>query len=117
MLNRAEGFFAFRPADDGDVLLVSKTHTIWVSLDRQAPITDPVRLSAARMLGVEVVLAGGATPGGWAGVELPEEHARLLDYFEASPGALFAGWSHAATHHVNRAVVLFARPPTRDAPL
>ena len=36
MLNRAEGFFAFRPADDGDVLLVSKTHTIWVSLDRRS---------------------------------------------------------------------------------
>src|SRR5437870_9844340 len=83
MLNRAEGFFAFRPADDGNVLLVSKAHTTWVSLDRQAPITDPARLSAARMLGVELVLAGGAPLGGRASVELPVHDYRLLDYFNA----------------------------------
>ena len=47
MLNRPEGFFAFRPADEGDVLLVSKAHTMWLSQDRQAPIADPARLSAA----------------------------------------------------------------------
>ncbi len=110
MLNRAEGFFAFRPADDGDVLLVSKTHTIWVSIDRQAPITDPARLSAARMLGVEVVLAGGVTLEGWASVELPVHHSRLLDYLNASHDAFFAVWTHAATHYVNRAHVLYARP-------
>src|SRR2546425_10022710 len=85
MLNRAEGFFAFRPADDGDVLLVSKTHTIWVSIDRQAPITDPARLSAARMLGIEGVLAGGATLGGWASVEPPVHHARRLGCLNPSP--------------------------------
>ena len=58
MLNRPEGFFAFRPTDEGDVLLVSKAHTISLSLDRQAPIADPTRLSVARMLGTELVLAG-----------------------------------------------------------
>jgi hypothetical protein len=110
MLNRAEGFFAFRAADEDDVLLPSKGHTIWVSVDRQAPIADPARLSAARMLGVEVVLAGGSTIGGWASVELPVHHARLLDYLNASHDAFFAVWTHAATHYVNRAHVLYARP-------
>ncbi len=110
MLNRPEGFFAFRPTDEGDVLLVSKAHTISLSLDRQAPIADPTRLSVARMLGTELVLAGGATLGGWASVELPTHHARLLDYLNASAEPFFAVWTHAATHYVNRAHVLYARP-------
>src|SRR2546428_7056921 len=90
MLNRAEGFFAFRPADDGNVLLVSKTHTIWVSIDRQAPITDPARLSAARMLGVEVVLAGGAPPRAWGGLAAPLHTYRLLALPNPTPHARFA---------------------------
>lgn len=110
MLNRPEGFFAFRPSEGEDVLLVSKVHTISVSVDRQAPITDPARLSAAKLLGVELVLAGGATLGGWASVELPAHHARLLDYLNASHDPFFAVWTHAATHYVNRAHVLYARP-------
>jgi hypothetical protein len=110
LLNRPEGFFAFRPAEDREILLVSKVQTVSLSVDRQAPIADPARLSAARTLGVEVVLAGGATLSGWASVELPEQHARLLDYLNASREAFFAVWSHAATHYVNRAYVLFARP-------
>ena len=110
LLNRPEGFFAFRPADNNDILLVSKVQTVSLSVDRQAPIADPARLSAARMLGLEVVLAGGATLGGWASVELPEQHARLLDYLNASDETFFAVWSHASTHYVNRAYVLFARP-------
>lgn len=110
LLNRPEGFFAFRPEEDHEVLLVSKVQTISLSVDRQAPIADPARLSAARMLGLEVVLAGGATLGGWASVELPEPHSRLLDYLNASHESFFAVWSHAATHYVNRAYVLYARP-------
>jgi hypothetical protein len=110
MLNRAEGFFAFRPAEQPDILLPSKLHTISVSVDRQAPIADPARLSAARMLGVEVVLAGGSTLGGWASVELPVHHSRLLDYLNASRDPFFAVWTHAATLYVNRAHVLYARP-------
>src|SRR2546430_742810 len=76
--NRPEGFFAFRPAEDGEILLVSKVQTVSLSVDRQAPIADPARLSAARMLGLEVVLAGGAPPGGWARRQLAGQHARPL---------------------------------------
>jgi hypothetical protein len=110
LLNRPEGFFAFSPTDEGDLVLVSKAQTVTLSVDRQAPIADPARLSAARMLGVEIALAGGSTLGGWASAELPEEHSRLLDYLNASPDPFFAVWTHAATHYVNRAFVLYARP-------
>jgi hypothetical protein len=110
MLNRAEGFFAFRPADDADLLLPSKAHTISLSVDHETPIADPARLSAARVLGLEVVLVGGKTLAGWASVELPPPHARLLDYLNASPDAFFAVWTDATTHYVNRAHVLYARP-------
>ena len=89
---------------------MSKVQTVSLTVDRQAPIADPARLSAARTLGLEVVLAGGATLGGWASVELPEQHARLLDYLNESEEAFFAVWSHASTHYVNRAYVMFARP-------
>ena len=110
MLNRPEGFFAFRGAEQDDILLASKAHTIWVAVDRQAPIADPARLSAARLLGTELVLAGGTTLGGWASAELPTHQERLLDYLNASHDFFFAVWTHAATHYVNRAHVLYARP-------
>jgi hypothetical protein len=110
MLNRPEGFFPFQAAEEADVLLASKMHTISVSVDRQAPISDPARLSAAKLLGVEVVLAGGSILGGWASVELPTHHARVLDYLNASHDPFFAMWTHATTHYVNRAHVVYARP-------
>src|SRR3989442_9723240 len=62
MLNRREGFFAFRPADEEGGLLMSKVHTVSVS-DRQAPIADPARLSSARMPGIGLVLVGGPKIG------------------------------------------------------
>lgn len=110
MLNRREPFFAFRPEGAAEVRLLAKGHIVTVSLDRQAPIADPARLSAATLLGLEIVLAGGSTLNGWASVELPPEHSRLLDYLNASQDPFFALWTHAATHYVNRAHVLYARP-------
>src|SRR2546428_7305900 len=62
MLNRREGFFAFRPADEEGVLLMSKVHPVSVSGDRPAPIADPARLSAAPLLGGGLGPVGGATP-------------------------------------------------------
>jgi len=47
LLNRPEGFFAFRPAEDDEVLLVSKVQTVSLTVDRQAPIADPARLEQA----------------------------------------------------------------------
>jgi hypothetical protein len=110
MLNRPEPFFPFRPADEEGVMLVAKTHTVTVSQDRQVPITDPARLSAARMVGLELVLAGGSTLGGWASYEMPEGHSRPLDYLNEPGVPFFAIWTHATTHYVHRAHVLYARP-------
>jgi hypothetical protein len=110
MLNRREPFFAFRPEAGDELLLVSKGNTVSVSQNSQAPITDPARLSAAKLLGLEIVLAGGSTLSGWASAELPPDHSRLLDYLNASQDPFFAVWTHAATHYVNRAHVQFARP-------
>ncbi len=55
-------------------------------------------------------LAGGSTVGGWASAELPDAHARLLDYLNESHEPFFAVWTHVATHYLNRAFVLYARP-------
>src|SRR2546426_1621117 len=74
---RRDGFSVPRPADEEGVLLMSKVHTVSVAVDRQAPIADPARLSAARMLGIELVLVGGSTLGGWASVR-SEEHTSEL---------------------------------------
>lgn len=110
MLNRVDAFFPFRAIEEEEILLVAKANTVSVSVDRQAPISDPARLSAARLVGVECVLVDGSTLGGWASIELPAGGQRLLDYLNASRDAFFAIWTHAATHFVNRAHVLYARP-------
>ncbi|HUL48713.1 MAG TPA: hypothetical protein VLT79_01725 [Gemmatimonadales bacterium] len=115
MLNREEGFFAFKPdQSEGqsgeDLLLIAKSNTVSVALDRQAPISDPARLSAAKMAGLELVLAGGQELAGWASIELPPQHSRLLDYLNSARAAFFTVWTHAATHHINPAHVLYARP-------
>jgi hypothetical protein len=110
MLNRAEGFFPFRPSNNGDVLLVAKAQTIMLTVEHTAPIPDPDRLSAAKAARVVVELADGVSVEGVARIELPESHSRLLDYLNASPEPFFALASSEATHLVNRSHVLFARP-------
>jgi hypothetical protein len=110
MLNRAEGFFAFRPAGDGDIMFVTKARTIMLSVPRDAAAEDPARLSAAKLVGIELTLAGESLLTGWATLELPEYHSRLLDYLNASPDPFFAVGTADEVHFVNRAHVLYARP-------
>ena len=53
MLNRAEGFFAFRPKDNGAaVLLVAKARTVSLTVPATAP-EDTARLSAAKRAHLE----------------------------------------------------------------
>jgi len=113
MLNRPDPFFPFRPTGNGEVLLVAKGQTVALAVE-DAPIGDPDRLSAARQLHLEVVLTNGATLSGRASVELPEHHARPLDYLNASIEPFFAISTDERTHYVNRAHVLFARPRGGD---
>jgi len=109
MLNRAESFFPFLPAEDGAIMLVAKGQTIDLTVDR-GPIADPDRLSAAKELQLELVLVNGSILTGRAAVELPEHHSRPLDYLNATAEPFFALTTDESTHYVNRAHVLFARP-------
>jgi len=87
MLNRAEAFYPFRSKKDGEgVLLVAKART------------------------VTLTVPDGSTLNGWATLELPQHHSRLLDYLNASTEPFFAIATSAEVHLVNRAHVLYARP-------
>lgn len=108
MLNRPDPFFPFRPAD-GKILLVAKDQTVALAI-AHGPVIDPDRLSAAKQLQLELVLANGATLSGRAAVELPQEHSRALDYLNATSAPFFELSTDDSTHYVNRAHVLFARP-------
>ena len=110
MLNRAEGFFAFRPKDNGaSVLLVAKARTVSLTVPATAP-EDSARLSAAKRAHLELTLADGSQLSGWATLELPEHHSRLLDYLNATATPFFAVAADDGLHLVNRAHVLYARP-------
>jgi len=110
MLNRAEGFFPFRPqGNGGGVLLVAKARTVTLSVPRTEP-EDATRLSAAKQASLEVTLADGSKLSGRATLELPQHHSRLLDYLNASPEPFFAIATADEVHLVNRAHVLYARP-------
>lgn len=110
MLNRAEGFFPFRPTPDGTILLVTKARTMTLSTPRGAAAQDPARVSAAKRAGIELTLADGSRLSGWATLELPDHHQRLLDYLNASVEPFFAVTTADQAIHVNRAHVLFAQP-------
>src|SRR5437867_11479633 len=66
MLNRAEGFFPFRPAGDGTILLVTKARTITLSIPRNVADEDPARMSAAKRVGITITLANDNDITGWA---------------------------------------------------
>jgi len=110
MLNRPEGFFPFNADGKGPILLVTKALTVSLAVPHASSISDPDRLSAAKMIPLEVMLANGSTLAGVALFEAPEHHARLLDYLNASPEPFFAVSTGDATHYVNRSHVLYARP-------
>ena len=110
MLNRAEGFFPFQPEDHGVVLLVTKAQTVLLSVAADDAAQDPARLSAAKLVSVELTLVDGSTIRGFAAAELPDHHARLLDYLNASVDPFFAVSAGEEFHFVNRAHVLYARP-------
>src|SRR3989442_3550402 len=77
MLNRAEGWFPFRPKGNGvGVLLVAKARTVSLIVPLTQP-DDAARLSAAKQARLEVTLADGTQLNGLATLELParsEEH-------------------------------------------
>jgi len=110
MLNRPEAFFPFRPKKGSErVLLVAKARTVSLSVPRPQG-EDSVRLSAAKKATMEITLADGSTLNGWATLELPQHHSRVLDYLNAVAEPFFAIATGDGLHLVNRAHVLYARP-------
>jgi len=110
MLNRAEGWFPFRPKGNGvGVLLVAKARTVSLIVPLTQP-EDAARLSAAKQARLEVTLADGTQLNGWATLELPQHHSRVLDYLNAGAEPFFSITTDDGVHLVNRAHVLYARP-------
>lgn len=110
MLNRAEAFFPFRSHKEGErVLLVAKARTVSLTVPHPKDL-DRARLSAAKQVNLDLTLADGSKLSGWATVEMPQYHSRLLDYLNASPEPFFAITTSDAVHLVNRAHVLFVHP-------
>ncbi|HYK12182.1 MAG TPA: hypothetical protein VEV39_15385 [Gemmatimonadales bacterium] len=106
MLNRNEGFFPFLPDNRKEVLLVSRAQTIALTV----PSGGEIRAPGAREIGLEVSLVDGTVWTGVAEVNLPQPMSRPIDYLNAGGGPFFAVTTNKATHLVNRAHVLYARP-------
>jgi len=108
MLNRPDGFFPFRArGKESAVLLVAKSRTVTLTVPPVA--ADSARLSAAKQASLVITLADGSELSGWATIELPEHHSRILDYLNAAE-PFFAIANADRVHLVNRAHVLYARP-------
>jgi hypothetical protein len=108
MLNRPEPFFALTGASGG-VLFLPKVQTAVVTCHHQAPPTDPERLSAAKLIALDVVVVGGREFRGRSALELPPGRSRALDYVNG-PDIFFALWSDAVTYYVNKLLVRTIRP-------
>lgn len=106
MLNRPEGFFPFLPDKQKEVLLVSRAQTIALTV----PAGGENRAPGAIDIGLEVTLVDGTVWTGVAEVALPQSLSRPIDYLNAGGGPFFAVTTNKATHLVNRAYVLYARP-------
>jgi hypothetical protein len=108
MLNRPDAFFALT-LDAGGVTFIPKTQVVVVTCRDQAPLTDPDRVSAARLIELEVVVQGGAEYRGRAVLELPPSRGRTLDYLNG-PGVFFAIGADDVSWYINKSRVRLARP-------
>jgi hypothetical protein len=107
MLNREDAFFALTL--DGGVTFLPKTQVIVVSCRNQAPLADPDRVSAARLVELEVVVQGGAEFRGHAALELPPSRSRSLDFLNG-PGVFFSLGNDDLTRYLNKSLVRLIRP-------
>jgi hypothetical protein len=107
MLNRSDAFFALT-LPSGGVTFVPKAQVSVVFCRDDTP-TDPDRISAAKLIGLEVVLRGGEEYHGRASLELPPSRARALDYVNG-PGNFFALWADDTTRYINKSLVRLIRP-------
>jgi hypothetical protein len=108
MLNRADPFFVLT-LPDGTVTFVAKAQVLVIDCREQPALTDPDRITAAKLVGLEVMLHGGAEYRGRATVELPPGRSRALDYVNGQ-GQFFTLFSDEKTHYFNKSFVRLIRP-------
>jgi hypothetical protein len=108
MLNRPEPFFVLT-LSDGGVTFIPKAQVAVLSCHDQKPLSDPERISAAKLVALEIVLEGGAEYRGRATFELPANRGRALDFVNA-PGGFFSLWSDEVTWYINKSHVRHIRP-------
>ncbi len=108
MLNREVPFFPIT-LPNGDVLFVSKAQVATVATAIPVMPDDPARVSVAKLVGLEVMMRGGAQFRGFSTLELPPTRSRPLDFLNASD-QFFAISVKSYTLFINRAHVRVARP-------
>jgi hypothetical protein len=108
MLNRDEAFFALS-LPEGGVVFVSKAQVAVVGCQDLAPLDDPERASAAKLVALSVELADGVEYRGRATFELPPNRARALDYVNGA-GRFFTLWTDGMTQYINKSRVRMIRP-------
>jgi hypothetical protein len=108
MLNREDPFFALS-LNEGGVAFISKSQVSVVSCRDQAPLDDPERASAARLVALAVELTDGVEYRGRSTFELPPPRARALDYVNG-PGRFFALGNDDVTQYINKSLVRLIRP-------
>jgi hypothetical protein len=107
MLNRPDTFFALTL--DRGVTFIPKDQVVVVSCQDQRQLTDPDRVSAAKLIELLVVVQGGAEYHGHAALELPPSRGRTLDYLNG-PGIFFALGTEDVSWYINKSRVRLARP-------
>jgi len=107
MLNRADTFFALTL--DGGVRFIPKDQVVVVTCRSQEPLADPDRVSAAKLIELEVVVQGGAEYRGRAVLELPPSRGRTLDYLNGA-GIFFTLGTDDVSWYINKSRVRLARP-------
>jgi hypothetical protein len=108
MLNRPDPFFVLT-LPGGEVTFVAKGQVAVIDCREPPALTDPDRITAAKLVALEVVLNGGAEYRGRATVELPPGRSRALDYVNG-PGEFFTLFSDDMTHYLNKSFVRLIRP-------
>lgn len=78
ILNAAERFFPLN-CDNGEIVLVAKDQVVSVAFDPVAGEDDPWT-EITRQVALELRLIHGDTFSGTALLEVPEDHARVLDF-------------------------------------
>jgi hypothetical protein len=107
MLNRVDPFFALT-LPSGGVAFISKAQAAVVSCRDASPM-DPARVTAARLVALEVSLTNGAEYRGRATYELPPGRARTLDYVNGSE-RFFTVWTDDLARYINKSLVRIIRP-------